>query len=313
MSKYGWERGSIKLPTSDFTKVRKVMEDGAKADAQAAFDETQRFWKGLTAKQKRDQGEYQAAAREFVYGNPYVSTGGWGSRALQDPSRPHSPGVADGHREAVSELLGKALYNRVETPSPHRPGHVSVDHVPCPPKRVLRSDVDFPTNRTTVFRVGSEATVSFDRDRSEVTWAVPDNNHAVENARDHPVAGRFFGAIAKVRWTRGTGGVLTGNDEYNRDNDYAGGGANYCTTAFGPIGAEEEPMQCAEFTDSKGVRHTRQTMFAAAEKARHKMERAMRKREREVRASTGQGRVTRGVPTGGRFTGTHHSESGVSL
>lgn len=34
----------------------------------------------------------------------------------------------------------------------------------------------------------------------------------------------------------GTGGVITGNDEANRESDHAGGGANYITDGFGPLG-----------------------------------------------------------------------------
>ncbi len=46
----------------------------------------------------------------------------------------------------------------------------------------------------------------------------------------------FFAALSKVRRTRGTGGVITGNDEANRESDHAGGGANYITDGFGPLG-----------------------------------------------------------------------------
>lgn len=277
MSKDEWEHGTIKLPSAAFTQIRKAMEDGAKRDAQVAFDQTQVFWKGLSAKQRRDPQAFRSAAYDFAYGPPHAP----GGRSTSQ-ERPHA-----GH---VYGLLLRA------TDSDGRP------------RRVLKADVDFPSNRTTRFRVGSEASVTFDRDRSTVTWDVPENNHAVESAHEHPTARRFFAELAKVRWTRDTGGVLAGNDEYNRDGSEVGGGQNYATIAFGPIGAETEPWRCAAFTDSKGVRHTLPMIVEAAERARVKAERARRRSQ-----SSGQGRVQRGVPTGGRFTGVQRSESDLRL
>jgi hypothetical protein len=39
----------------------------------------------------------------------------------------------------------------------------------------------------------------------------------------------------KIDWTRGTGGVIVGNNEYN-DGDGVGDGANYIVEGFGPLG-----------------------------------------------------------------------------
>lgn len=86
--------------------------------------------------------------------------------------------------------------------------------------------------RTSTFAVGHEALIQFEG--RQVTWAVGENNHAVERAREDPVARAFFAALGRVTWTRGSGGEIVGNDEYNRDSDHAGGGANYVTARFGP-------------------------------------------------------------------------------
>jgi hypothetical protein len=98
---------------------------------------------------------------------------------------------------------------------------------------------DFPTvgNNHTEFNFDGEATISFNNKTKTVHWSVSENNHAIESARSHPVGTAFFRALSRITWTSKTGGVLSGNDEYNRDEnrDYGGGG-NYITQTFGGIG-----------------------------------------------------------------------------
>lgn len=65
-------------------------------------------------------------------------------------------------------------------------------------------------------------------------WRAGENNRAVEYAREHPMAVKMFELLRKVKWTRGSGGKIIGNDEYNRESECEGGGANYVTESFGP-------------------------------------------------------------------------------
>lgn len=77
-----------------------------------------------------------------------------------------------------------------------------------------------------------EASITFDNKNRTVTWDVPENNHARERARKDPLAEFFFGKLGRIDWTRGSGGTIVGNDEYNRDAPYEGGGANYVTSEY---------------------------------------------------------------------------------
>ena len=70
-----------------------------------------------------------------------------------------------------------------------------------------------------------------DKDKC-IYWNVDENNHARDHAHDHPVAKALFRLLKTVKWTRGTGGTLVGNDEYNRESDCEGGGGNYVTMTF---------------------------------------------------------------------------------
>ena len=66
-----------------------------------------------------------------------------------------------------------------------------------------------------------------------------ENNRSRERANAHPIARRFWSEINKVRWTPTTGGFIIGNDEYNRDSESVGGGGNYITQAYGPLGKRQ--------------------------------------------------------------------------
>jgi hypothetical protein len=92
------------------------------------------------------------------------------------------------------------------------------------------------TSRTNTFQVGPEATITFNG--RQVTWSVPENNHADEGAHRQVLAQVFFRALNRVRWTRGSGGVIAGNSENNFSSRDYGRGANYIVAAYGPKGKQ---------------------------------------------------------------------------
>ena len=65
-------------------------------------------------------------------------------------------------------------------------------------------------------------------------WEVFENNHAVEQAHQDNFVRGLFRALDDVSFSRGNGGQIVGNDEYNRDSDWAGGGGNYVTHEYTP-------------------------------------------------------------------------------
>lgn len=282
MTHNDWEAGTIKLPTTEFARVRKALQDADAAHKEAVFAQTQEIWKGLTRKQQADPVEYRRAVQASVELKQRASE----TYRFGRPSTGVSNEVLDG----VETEMQRRVWSRDSSP-----------------RRVVRSDMDFPTNRTTNFHA-SECSVTFDRDNSTVQWGVGENNHAVERARDTYVAAALFGALDQVKWTRGTGGTITGNDEYHREGSEYGGGANYHTDAFGPVGAEETPRNCRPYTDSKGKRVTR------ADLDRMGSEQFQRQMDMQRKmAGGGQGRVSKGVKAGGQFTQARRGESGVRL
>ena len=107
-------------------------------------------------------------------------------------------------------------------------------------KKPLKKDFPLATNKTRHFDLG-EASISFSDDtKKTVIWDVPENNHAPERARDYSLARTFFYELGRIKWTRGSGGEITGNNEYNRDDYESGGGANYVVSEYSLKAAKEE-------------------------------------------------------------------------
>lgn len=285
MSRNEWERGIITLPASEFAKVRQAVQQGETAHKEQVFELSQEFWKGLNRKQQTDPGEYLKAGQQFI--------------AAKDRERIRAfvPGrntETDKTRDKLLDDLSEAL---------------ELDGYARRPARVLKTDMDFPTNRTTDFNAGY-GEVIFDKKTNQVEWIVEENNNAVEHAHAHPVANAFFDAVSKVRWTRGTGGVFTGNDEYRREASYEGGASNYVTTAFGPVGADEAPDNCRPFIDSKGKATTQKDLDAAGRAKTLAMFEAQRKAQeayaKSVKASAAQPRGHNGHA--GQYTYRSHGE-----
>jgi hypothetical protein len=290
MSHYDWERGTIKLPTAEFARVRQAVEKADREGKERVFAEAQTFWKGLTRKQQTDPGEYERAKNDRV-------------RALHDQADKAWREDRQAAHLAVREL-DDAL-SRVVRPVWDGEQRRSL---PSAPRRILVADMDYPTNRTTRFALPSGATLTFDRERSSVEWDSGDNNHQVERAPAAPLAQAFFTALGTVRWTRGTGGILLGNDEYHEEagRSHAGAGGSYVTAGWGPVGAADPDAfsHTDAYTDSNGHRVRPEDFPGRKERDRMFA---------RVYGGGGQGRVGKGVRTGGQFTSTVRQESGVRL
>ena len=308
MSRNDWEQGTIKLPSAEFAKVRQAVADADMKTKAELFEHSQAFWKSLTTKQKTDYPSYVAAFNEWEKKHTVTRRSGFGSWG----STYEESTLPDGLQELVRAYGGWYGNQAGQKPA-----------------RVLKENMDFPTNRTTAFRTGyGDGGIHFDKSTNSVEWVVNENNHAVEHAHASPLAQSFFDAIKNVRWTRNTGGYFTGNDEYNQDNREAGGGQNYVTSGFGPIGADFEPYHTADYRTAEG-KLVRRDDFPAVKKARADIEKARQKErtaaaakqrrqaaaaqaKREA-ASGQQGRIGAGSAAGGQFAAKGQSRPEINL
>ena len=234
MSNYEWERGEFLLPSAEFARVRQAVQAAVADHRKRVLAKTQGFWDGLTRKEKTDGEAYRAAVARFARerGDSAGPRGvfSWTEREIREEQQDQAA------REAAIDML-------------YLKGHAAA------PSRVLQSDMEVPTSRTTTFST-PDCSVTFDPARRTATWNVPENNHARDDARASYLATAFFGAIGQVRWTHSTGGVITGNDEYTRGSRGAGDGANYVTAAYGYLGIRQAPMHVEPFTNAQGQRVT---------------------------------------------------------
>lgn len=285
---YEWEEGIIALPSAEFAKVRQAVQKAETEYKQEVFDLTQEFWKGLNRRQQTDPSEYARAVDTFVRDKgrerARLSPGAWRNTE------------GDWTRDQVLGGFSRAV------------------HGPRRPERVLKANMDFPTNRTTEFgALGCH--LIFDKANNRVEWHVEEGKRARERARALPITQAFFGALDQVRWTRGTGGAFTGNDEHNAEDREFGSGGNYITTAFGPTGADVDPNNCRPYIDSKGRRVTETDLMMLGRVQRDARlkaaEAAQKAYEKSVKASGVQPRGHNGHA--GQYTYRTNGEPGFRL
>lgn len=268
MGHWEWERGDFKLPTSEFARVRNAVAAADRATKEQIFDLSQTFWKSLTPKQKRDAVEYGKAANSFIS----VTMGKTvDSRPGTYLGSVFSAEVIEGLDFSLTTMNGR--YSGT-------------------PKRLLASEADYPNNRTLKFS-GHDVDVTFDKTTSSVVYGIHQDRHTIENAYGSAILIALKSELRSMRWTRGTGGTVNGDNESAEDaRQEHGGMLDGYKSGSGPIGAAVAPLQTKPWKDPKG-----DTFHAQA-----------------IHLSSGSaGRVKKGVPAGGQFAGRHRSEANIFL
>lgn len=221
MSCYEWERGTIVIPSKTWAKAKATLVEAWNRGVQSDLAIAERLFADLKAKQKGKRGvDWGAAVRDEVL--RYAATGHYGA------SRPvYAFSVLPEHK-VVELLVGPDKKLR----------------------RVKKKDLPFATRKTTYF-AADDGCISIDNNTRSLCWGVSENNHACEHARDSYMGKAFFALLRSITFTRGSGGVIVGNNEYNQSDDSPGGGGNRINDAFGPIGEEAK----AQSARRSGLRH----------------------------------------------------------
>lgn len=204
MSCYEWERGEFKFSAKEYPKFRRTFvekwNDLQRATLTRALEIRTRFLDSI--KKERGLSEFELRERFWK--------------------------VCENRRIPEAEIT---MILRLLWPS-YKP-----DRKPQTPKV---KDLDIrPVSKDGLFQL-EEATIRFNNKTRIVVWEVGENNHACDRAREERAAVLFFELLGKVKWTRGTGGEIIGNDEYRREQEFAGGGANYVKAVYSQAEQKKE-------------------------------------------------------------------------
>lgn len=214
MSCYDWERGTITIPSAQWAKFKAAVREGYNNSKQSDFT-------------KAEQLQVKLLALHATYkGNNPKQYGGYWENLLELGWKAVEKPVFDrwGLR-SDSEICYEQRWNIEE--SIFRNGKDK------PPLKPLKKGFPLADSSTKSLEQG-QASVSFDDKTRGVTWEVDENNRAIDSARATSLGNAFFTALGKIEWTRGSGGNIIGNNEYNRESEYEGGGGNTLNDEYGP-------------------------------------------------------------------------------
>ena len=234
MSKNGWEAGDLKIPSKAWAGLKAAVREAYNKHQEAEFMLALALYHYVSEKTKgiRNKGEQLDRIIDDALRTGFLAP----KSALDDKAFDATKlGRFRGYGNVVNTHgLGDSAWETIESLL------LVADGKPPRLRKPLKKDWPLATNKTRDFHVSEEGTVSFSDDKTKVAhWGVCENNHAVDRARNGAVGKAFFAALGRIEWTRGTGGEITGNDEFNEGDGY-GRGDNYVSGRFGPLG---EPIR----------------------------------------------------------------------
>ncbi len=232
MSCNEWERGTVTLPAGQWAKFRSELLAAWNLKQQDVFEEAANTHDVVKASVKGKRGEARITAIKVAL-------------AHEAGGRVNFWGEFEGGNFATERYytLLDLLFTR---PSGAYEHDLSTLHKP------RKADLKRVKVTQDCILYLPDASVTFCNATKSVTWDVSENNHARRTAHEHWFAKRLFSALSKVKWTGKSGGTIIGNDEYNRDSDYEGGGGHYVTYDFSKKRAAQEASYRAKMNLHSG-------------------------------------------------------------
>lgn len=210
MSCYGWERGSIIVPSAEWAGLKTKVRDAYNARMKRRHEQALVVHAAiLKAAEGKRNVDWRIAAQEATAALP---------RSIEDPW----------------QLVNAIFDHRNRDESGRYVGPFTIRGSAGRPNKPTKSMFEEANNRTTLIPL-ERASITFDDKTRTVVWDVPEGNRSVEEAHREDVAIAFFAALKAVKWTSASGGEIYAENEYDRDQarEYAGGGGSRTTMRFG--------------------------------------------------------------------------------
>lgn len=190
MSKYNREKGSYTIPSAEWADLKRIVRKAYNDLQEKRHEVAVSVWNRLKEEDLNFEDIFEEEATEK------------GSRRSPFGGRRTEQFVL-GDRHFDRKMIKAEIFRK------------DTDRIYKPRKKAFPKK----TNRDTVFDLETigRPHIRFDNDHRKAYWRVHENNRAVEDARSHPVAEAFFGALGDIKWTRQSGGKVKHQDEYRED------------------------------------------------------------------------------------------------
>ncbi|VTU42888.1 hypothetical protein H6P1_00304 (plasmid) [Variovorax sp. PBL-H6] len=244
MGRREWEKGEVVIPSAAWAGFKKDLREAYNKAIAADFELAKRVHERVKAAQKGKRNvDWEKAVWAEIHATDEKRSAGYGYFG--------GGGTYQAERyefKVVSEWNVKTalLVNDEAT------GKVKL----ATPKAKSFAPVKSDARQ---FYAGNEASITLVDESRTAKWNVYENKNACEEARQSYMGRAFLGLLAKVKWTRGSGGSFHGNDEYHEDagREHAGGGGSYIKDTFGPLGDDD-------YERTNGIRRAKAPAFAGS-------------------------------------------------
>jgi hypothetical protein len=232
MSKHEEERGSLILPSAEVVNLRNALTTAVNTRRAQAFELAEKIHARLqspagAAQRKAIGAILRGKTRQGTYDLF------WDLLEAVDPTKRSHYGydIAEEPmlRETRCETIMRLLIAEGDPAKGTKP------RLRAPRKK----DLPLLLNSKTWAWSGDEFRISINPKTRVLHWNVERNKRAVEEAHEHLLGKTLFSALAKMKWTRGTGGVFIYSDEYMADAAMDGNGSAVSRTPYGPLGEQE--------------------------------------------------------------------------
>jgi hypothetical protein len=226
MGRREWERGEIVIPSAAWAGFKKDLREAYNKAVAADFELAKRVHERVKAAHKGKRNvDWEKAVWAEIHATEEKRATGYGffSGGSTYQAQRYEFQVVNEWNVKTALLLKDEATGKYKLVAPKAKSFAAV-------KADARQ-----------FNAGSEASITLVDEGRKAGWNVYENKNACETARESLMGKTFFALLAKIQWTRGSGGSLHGNDEYHEDagREHAGGGGSYTKDTFGPRGDDD--------------------------------------------------------------------------